>query len=292
MAPPEDSPVSPSSSRTTSNRPTVPPEKGAKDSVPPDTKRRDVVADVATPPAPPNAATERNEIQTAPEERAAVGSEDIEAPLSAGDFQSIPPTVDEESLAPSTDVESLPPSTDARLTPPVFTPDVVPFSSALVPPQIGGGSRTEETTSAPVVKPVGSEAGLDLSSTLMSSQAGNAARRKIVIFVAAGAGVLVLAGLVRVATSGGSNEQNRLSASAAVSASPQSPPSAETPAPAESEQPEPPTPSAVAPEPAEADAPGSPTSAPAGSPAAATTNAAQKHPLPPVKKKPYRPSGI
>jgi hypothetical protein len=131
----------------------------------------------------------------------------------------------------------------------------------------------------------------------MSTTSGRAGNKKVVIGVAAAAGVLALLGLIRAATSSGSAEPAQLSASAGASVAPPSPP-AEAPQPAGTAPPSAAPESPELPEPAPAKAPEPPTSAPALSPAgvrqvAPNRQQPQQPQQPaPLKKKPYRPSGI
>lgn len=316
-APVEETPIEPGSGRT-SNRPTVPPEKGAnKDSSPPDTKR-----------TPAAMAETARSLDVTPEQRAKVETlseedrrtapvDSVDEALSAADIQSIPPAGDVESIPSAADVESMPPSVeslppsgDSRATSPgpssagmsVDTSSFVsstpatgrspiergpaPFAPALELPEIASGARGEETTSAPVVRPL---SGADLSSTLISTGSNRAGSKKVVIGAAAAAGLIVIIVLIRAATSGGSTEAAKLSASATTTAAP---PALEAPAPSAAVEP---VASAETPEQAPGEVSPPPTSAPGTAQPAALQSAqkrAQPLPLLPAKKKPYRPSGI
>jgi serine/threonine-protein kinase len=321
-APIDETPVDVTSGRSTSNRPTVPPEKAdAADSSPPDTKRATPASSAAaTAPVAVDPTSAQTTSGTAPEEEKPAGPvEEAEMSLSVDDLQSIPPAANADSIPAATDVESLPPSADERLTAPAVAPlssavsvevdsvksaeapgpivapttDPSPFVSALELPRLAPPAAAEETTSAPVVRPVEREGGLDLASTMMSSQSAGAKNRKIVVGVVAAAGVLALVGIVRVLTSGHGNEPDPPSASAATSAAPapvtepslsavppevpESPTAGEPPLEAPRGESAPPTKAAP------------PTLAP--SPAGNPQSIPQKRPLPP-KKKPFRPSGI
>lgn len=294
----EDAPAEFSSSRTTSNRPTVPPEKaGQLDSSPPNTRRNPNAGAAAagTDVTPPN----RSKIQTVP-------GEDADVSLSAADIQSIPPSSDAESSPPSMDVESLPaPSDGSGLAPtplasePATAGDGTSVPAPLVAlPTLGIGApvaaelasatellaRVDETSSAPVVRAVGDDGGLDLSSTIATPH-GNERNRKLVVGVVAGAGLLALVGLIRVVTSGHSSDAEPPSASAASSVAPPAVMSApaEVPGPIESAA-EPEGTAATAP-------PEAPTSSPSPPPAPATPASPLKR-QPPAKKKPFRPSAI
>lgn len=312
-APSDESAVEPGSGRSTSNRPTVPPEQRRdKDSVPPDTKPteprgRAVATSLQATPA-------RTKVETVPEEeRRTRPGEDVDDSLSIADLKSIPPSANTESLVPTSDIESLPPSGDSRAAEPqppasdlagldieslppsgpaIGSSNVgsTPFTLALGTPQ-GSESRPEETTSAPVVRPVDGDGGAELASTLSSSPSARGANKKVVIGVLAAAGVLAIVGLIRIATSSGEKEPAPLSASAAPSSAP-SPPTVDTTPPAETTTPavsaEAPVPEA----PAEAKVAPAPTSAPVPSPAGIPQQAQTKRPLQPTKKKPFRPNAI
>jgi serine/threonine-protein kinase len=313
-APAEENPIEPSSGRSTSNRPTVPPEKGAdRESVPPDTKRAQVPGAAAgsfdvTP-------EQRAKVEPLEEDRRTAPVDSVEEALSAADFQSIPPTSDVESIPSATDVESLPPSADSRVTSPNapssdgISVDVAssspatgpnkavaalaPFTPALAPPYDPAAARAEETTSAPVVRPLSSEGGADLTSTLMSSRSGRGANKKIIIGAVAAVGLIALIALIRAATSSAPAESVRLSASAGASVTPPIPSAAESPSPsAAAEAPTPPPTSepTQAVEPAAGESP-PPTSAPEPAPAGAGVQPVKRQQLP-AKKKPFRPSGI
>jgi hypothetical protein len=259
------------------------------------------------------------------EDRRAAPVDSVDEALSAADFQSIPPTGDVEPMFPPPDVESMPPSVESvppsansRLTAPgpssagvsvdvssvvsatpatarsAIEPDPVPFTPALAPPLVSD-PRAEEPTSAPVVRPLAGEGGVDLASTLMSSGSGRAANKKIVIGAVAAAGVLAIIGLIRAATSGSSAGPAPLSASAATTVAQPAPPAVEQPAPSGAVEP---AASAETAEQAPSEVSPPPTSAPALSPVDVPQQPGQKRQAPPtlqqqpMKKKPYRPSGI
>jgi hypothetical protein len=318
VPPSDETPVEPRSGRSTSNRPTLPPDKSNKDSVPPDTRRKAVDSEATTGRHPAVAAL-RAKVETPQESQSATPVEDLDLALTAADIQSIPPAAPTESILPlSTDIESLPPSGEPRARASLGTASVdmsssdveslppsdsartdgsadrilMPFASALAPPLGAPSLPVEETTSAPVVRAVESDEGPGLAST-MSSRSGSAKNRKIVLGVVAAAAVLALVGLLRVAMSGrASNEPP--SASAASSAAP-SPP-VETALPevvaveASAEPVEQTVPAATA-APSRARAPTSAPPPPA--PAGTQEGPAAKRQQPPApKKKPFRPSGI